>query len=172
LSKIYHGIGDGDGGNGNGNETTPTPTIPPTTPCEPGITTPVIPDENKHYLTFGGFDSSGSSTDKVYLVDLDTQTTCVHSTLPLEMKETHAFEYNDTILVCSSFTKDDKENLQCFIWNGTVWETFATPESNSVYGFVEGVRMPGVGIWFSTIYQIMVINLYSWMKQPEHGQLD
>ena len=57
-------------------------------------------------MTFGGFDSSGASTDYVYLVDIDLNTTCVHSNLPLVMKETHAFEYNDTLLVCSSFTFD------------------------------------------------------------------
>ena len=63
------------------------------------------------YLMFGGFDANGDSTDAVYLVDLDTHTTCLHSTLPVEMKETHAFEYNDSLLVCTSFTKSDKENL-------------------------------------------------------------
>ena len=101
---------------------------------------------------FGGFDANGDSTDAVYLVDLDTHTTCLHSTLPVEMKETHAFEYNDTLLVCTSFTKSDKENLQCFTWNGTAWEVFATPADNNVYSFIEGVRMPGVGIWFNTIF--------------------
>ena len=45
------------------------------------------------------------------MVDIDLNTTCVHSNLPLIMKETHAFEYNDTLLVCTSFTLD---GLICF----------------------------------------------------------
>jgi hypothetical protein len=70
------------------------------------------------------------------------------------MKETHAFEYNDTLLVCTSFTLDDKKNLQCYQWDSTnlVWWEFPTPTDNGVWSFIEGVKMPGVGIWFTTIF--------------------
>ena len=103
------------------------------------------------YMTFGGFDDDGKSTDSVYLVDVNTQTTCLHSTLPVKLKESHVFEYNDTLLLCSAFTEEDKKNLQCFIWDPlTGWKNFTTPESNRIFGFMSAVRMPGVGIWFIT----------------------
>ena len=92
-------------------------------------------------------------TDYVYLVDVDTNTTCLHSKLPVKMKESHAFECNDTLLVCSSYTEEDVKNLQCFNWNGTGWNNFTTPESNGVYSFIDAVKMPGVGIWFPTIFK-------------------
>ena len=69
------------------------------------------------------------------------------------MKESHVFEYNDTLLLCSSFTSVDMSNLQCFIWNPlSGWEIFATPDANGVYKFISAVRMPGVGIWFTTVF--------------------
>ena len=102
-------------------------------------------------MTFGGFDDDGKSTDSVYLVDGDTQTTCLHSTLPVKLKESHVFEYNDTLLLCSTFTKEDKNNLQCFIWDPLAgWKNFPTPENNGIFDFISAVRMPGVGIWFIT----------------------
>ena len=105
------------------------------------------------YMTFGGFDVDGKSTDSVHLVDAYAQTTCLHSTLPVAMKESHVFEYNDTLLVCSAFTEMDKNNLQCFIWDPstTDWKNFTTPENNGIFGFISAVRMPGVGIWFITV---------------------
>ena len=105
------------------------------------------------YMTFGGFDVDGKSTDSVYLVDVDTQTTCLHSTLPVKLKESHVFEYNDSLLLCSSFTAEDMNNLQCFIWDPLTegWKNFTTPESNGIFGFISAVRMPGVGIWFITV---------------------
>merc|ERR1712051_697285 len=77
---------------------------------------PQFRSTNSDYVTFGGFNVDGKSTDSVYLVDGDTQTTCLHSTLPVKLKESLVFEYNDTLLLCSTFTKEDKNNLQCFIW--------------------------------------------------------
>mgnify|MGYP001176493554 CR=1 FL=1 len=103
-------------------------------------------------MTFGGLNANGKSTDSVYLVDVDTQTTCLHSTLPVQLKESHVFEYNDTLLVCSAFTDEDKQNLQCFIWDPlTGWNNFPTPEDNGIFGFISAVRVPGVGIWFITV---------------------
>jgi hypothetical protein len=104
-------------------------------------------------MTFGGLNDNGKSTDSVYLVDVDNQTTCLHSTLPVQLKESHVFEYNDTLLLCSAFTEENKQNLQCFIWDPltTDWKNFATPENNGIFGFISAVRIPGVGIWFITI---------------------
>ena len=104
------------------------------------------------YMTFGGFGEDDKSTDSVYVVDVDTQKTCLHSTLPVALKESHVFEYNDTsLLLCTSFTAEDSKNLQCFIWEPlTGWENFTTPDSNGIFGFISAVRMPGVGIWFIT----------------------
>ena len=103
-------------------------------------------------MTFGGFGDDGKSTESVYLVDVDAQRTCLHSTLPVAIKESHVFEYNDTLLLCSTFTVEDKNNLQCFIWDPLAgWKNFPTPESNGIFGFISAVRMPGVGIWFITV---------------------
>ena len=33
-----------------------------------------------------------------------------------------------------------------------VWWEFPTPTDNGVWSFIEGVKMPGVGIWFTTIF--------------------
>ena len=102
-------------------------------------------------MTFGGFGEDGKSTDSVYLVDVDSQTTCLHSTLPVALKESHVFEYKDTLLLCTSFTADDKMNLQCFIWDPLAgWKNFLTPDSNGIFGFISAVRMPDEGIWFIT----------------------
>ena len=104
------------------------------------------------YMTFGGFGDDGKSTDSVYLVDVDAQTTCLHSTLPVALKESHVFEYNDTLLLCTAFTAEDSKNLQCFIWEPlTGWENFTTPDSNGIFSFISAVKVPGVGIWFITI---------------------
>ena len=103
------------------------------------------------YLTFGGFDDDDKSTDGVYLINVETQETCQHSTLPVKMKETHAFEYNDTLLLCSAFTAEDNKNLQCWIWDPLRgWENFTTPDDNGINTFISAVSMPGVGIWFIT----------------------
>jgi len=112
---------------------------------------------HRHYLTFGGFDKDGKSTDFVYLVDLNvfgkTSTACNHSSLPVALKESHVYEFNDTLLVCTTFTEDDMAALQCFIWDveSKTWETFDTPAtSDKVHSFIDTVRIPGVGIWFTS----------------------
>jgi len=113
---------------------------------------PPSEEGQRHYMTFGGFGDDGKSTESVYLVDVDAQRTCLHSTLPVAIKESHVFEYNDTLLLCTTFTAEDSKNLQCFIWEPlTGWENFTTPDSNGIFSFMSAVRMPGVGIWFITI---------------------
>ena len=61
--------------------------------------------------------------DTVYIVDLDTKSLCYHSTLPVEMKEVHAYELNGKLMVCSTFTSSSSKKLQCFTWSGANgWE--------------------------------------------------
>ena len=61
--------------------------------------------------------------DTVYIVDLDTKSLCYHSTLPVEMKEVHAYELNGKLMVCSTFTSTSSKKLQCFTWSGANgWE--------------------------------------------------
>jgi hypothetical protein len=122
----------------------------------------------KRYLTFGGFDNTDSVTEHVFLVEVNsldnTTTSCLHSTLPAQLKESHVYEYQDTLLVCSAFTKvgsvQDKKNLQCYIWNvqSQAWWDFATPdtdsseedEQNLIFNFIASVKIPGEGIWFTS----------------------
>lgn len=139
-------------------------TEPPTT--DPPVTEP--PEESKlrkntflypilhtsihnflGYLTFGGYDETEDETNEVYLYDFETNTSCLHSIMPLEFKEGHVYEYMDTLLVCTSSSKNDSMNLQCLKWNPLEgWETFATPTDNAVKLFISSVKIPGVGIWF------------------------
>ena len=101
-------------------------------------------------------------TDYVYLVDVDKNTTCLHSQLPVKMKESHVFECEDTLIVCSSFTEESTSSLQCFMWNSlTGWENKTVPDNN-VYSFIDAVKMPGVGIWFPTIFKEGGISTNDW----------
>ena len=79
------------------------------------------------------------------LINLETKESCLHSKLPVVMKETFVFDFKDTLLVCSSETKSDIENLQCFIWDvsNKEWTVFETPRDNGVSGFISAVRIPG-----------------------------
>ena len=79
------------------------------------------------------------------LINVETTESCLHSKLPVVMKETFVFDFKDTLLVCSSETKSDQENLQCFIWDvsNKEWTVFETPRDNGVYGFISAVRIPG-----------------------------
>ena len=81
------------------------------------------------------------------LFNLKTGESCLHSTLPFPMKETFVFDFKDTLLVCSSETKKDKFNLQCFKWdvstsNWTNFDTLPTIE-NGVFEFISAVGIPG-----------------------------
>ena len=63
--------------------------------------------------------------DVVYIVDLDTKSICHHSTMPVELKEVHAYELNGKLLVCSTFTSTSTKKLQCYTWSGANgWEVF------------------------------------------------
>jgi len=122
----------------------------------------------RRYLTFGGFDNQSTVTEHVFLVEFNsldnTTKSCLHSSLPAQLKESHVYEYQDTLLVCSAFTnKDgvqDKNNLECYKWNvdTQVWEDFATPdtdsdeegEQNGIFNFIASVKIPGKGIWFTS----------------------
>ena len=79
------------------------------------------------------------------LINVETTESCLHSKLPVVMKETFVFDFKDTLLVCSSETKSDQENLQCFIWDvsNKIWTEFETPSDNGVYGFISAVQIPG-----------------------------
>ena len=81
-------------------------------------------------------------------------TACNHSTLPSTLKESHAFEWDDTLLVCSSFRSGaDKKRLDCYTWNGTGWSDFDTPAldgATGIQGAIQSVQIPGVGIWFTS----------------------
>jgi len=119
------------------------------------------PTPKRKYLMFGGFDHDDVVTDGVYLIEVDIDNnisvSCNHSTLPKKLKESHAYEFQGTLLVCSSFTNDgttlDKKNLNCFKWNETDWETFPTPPLDNTAGisnFIQSVKIPDVGIWFTS----------------------
>jgi len=111
----------------------------------------------KSYLTFGGFDNETNTVDHVFLVEIDfpnnVTRSCLHSTLPSQIKESHVFEWQDSLLVCTSFTKSNKKNLWCYFWNTTtmVWDVFDTPDSNGIFSFIQSVQVPGYGIWFTTV---------------------
>ena len=82
---------------------------------------------------------------QVMLINVETKKSCLHSKLPVAMKETFVFDFKDTLLVCSSNTESDEENLQCFQWDVSIrkWTVFETPSDNGVYGFISAVRIPG-----------------------------
>ena len=80
------------------------------------------------------------------LINLKTNESCLHSTLPFPMKETFVFDFKDTLLVCSSETEKDKKNLQCFKWDvsASSWTNFDTlPIENGVSEFISAVGIPG-----------------------------
>merc|ERR1711962_253191 len=112
----------------------------------------------RQYLSFGGLDDENTVTEEVYLITVDElnniTTACNHSTLPSTLKESHAFEWDDTLLVCSSFRSGaDKKRLDCYTWNGTGWSDFDTPAldgATGIQGAIQSVQIPGVGIWFTS----------------------
>ena len=105
-------------------------------------------------------DNTATVTDKVYLVTVDpynsNTTACVHSTLPSTLKESHVYEFQDTLLMCSSFrSSSDRKRLKCYIWNATesAWQDFETPlleGANGIQGYIQSVEIPDVGIWFTS----------------------
>ena len=94
--------------------------------------------------------SDGDRTNSVNLVDVDTMESCLHSELPIPLKEAHVFEFQGTILLCTSSTDNYGKKLQCFKWSDGNWETF--PVDDDVFGtkmkFISAVSVPNMGIWF------------------------
>ena len=89
------------------------------------------------------------------LINVETKKSCLHSKLPVAMKETFVFDFKDTLLVCSSQTESDQENLQCFKWDVSIrkWTVFETPLDNGVYGFISAVRIPGKQVGSTNIHR-------------------
>jgi len=114
----------------------------------------------RQYLSFGGLDDENTVTEEVYLITVDelnnVTTACNHSTLPSTLKESHAFEWDDTLLVCSSFRSGtDKKRLDCYTWDTATntWVQFTTPGldgATGIQGNIQSVQIPGVGIWFTS----------------------
>ena len=91
-------------------------------------------------------------TKKVTLVNMKTKKTCLHSELPLAIREPFVYDYKDTILVCSATSGQNKVNLQCFEWDATAnkWKVFpVTGFQNNVIDteptgtFISSARLPG-----------------------------
>ena len=68
------------------------------------------------YLIFGGFDNTSKTTDQVALINSTSNELCLGQSLPVALKEAQIFEFNNTLLLCTSFTKLQEKELQCFIW--------------------------------------------------------
>ena len=68
-------------------------------------------------LTFGGFDSTMKSIATVNLVNLTSKESFLRSELPVPLKEAQVFEFDDTLLLCTSYTETKKAQLQCFKWS-------------------------------------------------------
>ena len=79
------------------------------------------------------------------LINVKTNKFCIHSTLPVPMKETFVFDFKNTLLVCSSETDNSSKFLQCYKWavNDKKWEEFPTFPNNGVFGFISAVQIPG-----------------------------
>ena len=107
------------------------------------------------FATFGGFkcdgDECNTRTNKVTLVNMETKKTCVHSELPVLLKEAFVYDYADTLLVCSASTNDDDNgNLKCYEWDAEAkyWKDFSKPmpSDNGVDpkdAFISSARLPG-----------------------------
>ena len=87
----------------------------------------------------------------VNLVNLTSKESFLRSELPVPLKEAQVFEFDDTLLLCTSFTKTNKNQLQCFKWSENLngaWLNFPTPMGNRMKKFISSVKVPNVGIWF------------------------
>ena len=80
-----------------------------------------------------------------------TGRTCFHSQLPLAIREVFVYDYQETILVCSATSGQNKVNLQCFVWDVSAkeWREFSVaPFDNTVVdletnAFISSARLPG-----------------------------
>ena len=90
-------------------------------------------------------------TNKVTLVDMETMKTCLHSELPLAIREPFIYDYKDTLLVCSATSGQNRKNLQCFEWDVSAndWKVFPvtgfenTDIDTDEGTFISSARIPG-----------------------------
>ena len=85
----------------------------------------------------------------VNLVNLTSKESFLRSELPVPLKEAHVFEFDDSLLLCTSYTETKKNQLQCFKSSENLdgaWLNFPTPIFTSA--FISAVKVPSVGIWF------------------------
>ena len=88
---------------------------------------------------------------KVTLVNMKTKKTCLHSELPLAIREAFVYDYKDTILVCSATSGQERKYLQCFEWDVSQndWKDFPVTgfENNAIDTddgtFISSARLPG-----------------------------
>ena len=101
------------------------------------------------YLSIGGSNSSFTTSKEVYLVNLQSGQSCLHSELPEELSQALVHTFRRRLLACSSMTSSATGTLKCFIWSqNNGWERFATPDGNSIDGITKSVSVPNVGVWF------------------------
>ena len=125
-------------------ETTSIPTTTSTTPTTTATTTASYP-----FLTFGGKEKgpSGPRSNKVFMTNPVSGTSCLHSELPVAAKEIHVFEFQGTtLLACSTDTDNEQDNLQCWKWSGEVWQTFAMETENDVRIWISATQVSDKGI--------------------------
>ena len=79
---------------------------------------PETPGPAFRFLIFGGFNEFERVQESVWLIDLETNTSCLHSNMPDGLKEPFVYELqNGELMVCSAFTEMDKSNLNCWTWS-------------------------------------------------------
>ncbi len=91
----------------------------PEEPEDPeGPEEPETPGPAFRFLIFGGFNEFERVQESVWLIDLETNTSCLHSNMPDGLKEPFVYELqNGELMVCSAFTEMDKSNLNCWTWS-------------------------------------------------------
>ena len=115
-----------------------------------------VPLFKTSFAVFGGEDGQASDdatmmTNKVTLVNMETKKTCLHSELPLAIREPFVYDYKDTLLVCSATSGQNRKNLQCFEWDVSVnnWKVFPvtgfenTDIDTDEGTFISSARIPG-----------------------------
>ena len=104
-------------------------------------------------LTFGGkvVGKDKTFSNKVYKTNPKSGASCLHSELPIDgAKEIHVFEFQDTLLACSSFIWDGgkimRNHLKCWKWSGEAWQTFeVNPEKNGVQNWISALKASDKG---------------------------
>ena len=108
------------------------------------------------FAVFGGEDGQPSDdetmlTKRVTLVNMETGRTCFHSELPLAIRDPFVYNYQETILVCSTTSGQNRVNLQCFEWDVSAsnWREFPvtgfenTAVDTDAGTFISSARLPG-----------------------------